>query len=207
MADLAVCIPSIGGSGSMLQDLVDVVAAEPDVKVIQVWDNVGTCPTVTGVEMVQAPGLTIYQEFNEFAWSHNKTHHLAYLNDDIVLRPGDLPKLASALSEYGLVSGTERQDRTGVRPVVGSYRMDGIRSWAFVVRQDCWPDEGIDERFKVWYGDDDLFWKIREAGHQLGVHEEVYVEHRHSMTISKLDWVAEAQGEDTRLWRGELGRP
>lgn len=203
---LAVCIPSIGGSGPMLQDLVKVCVAEPDVSVVEVWDNVGTCLPVKGAAKISGQGMTIYQEFNKFASMYGAHFDLAYLNDDIVLLPGDLTKLASALGEYGLVSGTDTQNGRGVRAVTGSYRQGGIRSWAFVVGQGLWPAEGIDERFKIWYGDDDLFWKMRKAGHRLGVHEEVFVEHRHSMTLHQMDWVPQAQVDDTKLWQ-EMGRP
>lgn len=203
---IAVCIPSIGKSGPMLPALVEACRAE-HVDVLEVWDNQDMCPPMLNAEMVRAPGLTIYQEFNEFAREYNDTYDLAILNDDIVLLPGSLGKLEAALNEgFGLISGTDQRYGSGTRETQGTIRRGGIRSWAFMVARGCWPEGGIDERFRVWYGDDDLLWKMGREGQRIGVHEGVYVEHRHSTTIHQLDWVPEAQAADSALW-ASLGRP
>lgn len=205
---IAVCIPSIGRSGKMLDDLIAVVKAEIGVDVVEVWDNQEVLAPRTDVVIARAPGLTIYEEFNAFARMFNETHHLAILNDDIVLQSGAIRNLVGALGEnYGLISGTDQPGGVGVRQTSGTRRRGGIRSEAFVVRQGAWPAEGIDERFQIWYGDDDLVWKIERAGWGIGVHEGVYVEHRHSTTISQMDWVPQAQAEDGRLWHKVLRRP
>lgn len=214
MTHAAVCIPSLGMSGHLLTDLLKVVGEEPVVDTVEVWIN-DFKPSPfwaevfsSGVGLRNAHGKTIYQEFNAFAASHPE-EHLVFLNDDIVLQPGDIGRLVTAVEGggYGLVSGNDSPGGRRVREVSGTRRNGGIRSEAFVVGRGCWPPEGIDERFKIWYGDDDLLWKLEHAGHRIGVHEGVYVEHQHSTTSNQLDWVPAARVADGKLWHDELGRP
>lgn len=212
MTPVAVCIPSIGKS-DLLRPLVEVCTGEPGVEVIEVWDNSSTGAVHNSwpmpAETIYAPDFTIYEEFNEFAWTYNRTYHLAILNDDIVLPPRTLHTLASGLDEgYDLLSVAPYLDEdTGVVPAQGTRRQGGICSWAFVVRQGCWPEEGIDTRFKIWYGDDDLLWKMQRAGRRIGMHWGASVEHLHSHTLSQTHWVADAIGHDIDLWHNKLGRP
>ena len=213
MTPIAVCIPSIGKS-SLLSPLVDVCVEEPGVEVIEVWDNSSTGTVHNSwpvpAETVYAPDFTIYDEFNNFAWAYNRTHHLAILNDDIAMPAGTIATLVSGFKQgnYGLVSVAPFLDADkGMVPVHGTRRQGGICSWAFVVRRNCWPDEGIDSRFKIWYGDDDLLYKMERTGWRIGMHWGASVHHLHSHTLSQTHWVAEAIGHDIDLWHNKLGRP
>lgn len=199
MTPIAVCIPTLGMSGEMLLDLVRVCSTEPDVIHVGLY--------------TASPETSIYQKWNQFAAQWSEHAHMAFLNDDIEMMPSTLPVLASALvGAMGMVSVAavpnepKINEHRHVRPVNGTYRQGGISGAAFVVRKGCWPTNGIDERFRVWNGDDDLVWKLRENGHGVAVHEGVTVRHVHSMTINALSWCAEQQGRDFALWR-ELGRP
>jgi hypothetical protein len=213
LVGIAVCIPTIGRS-DLLRPLVEVCLIEPQVEVIELWDNQDTLQPVwpDGVEVVRAPGLSIYQEWNSFADKWGERYNLAFLNDDIEMLPGTLTALAYWLKVLAIVSVGPRMDAARVDPpgnprlVDGTYRQDGVCGWAFMVALDCWPVGGIDERFKVWYGDDDLVWKLRRAGCVTGRLDGVTVRHEQSTTVNSLPWVAEAQAADAALWRS-LGRP
>jgi len=210
MTHIAVCIPSIGKSGQMLDDLIAVCRAERSVIHIGVYDNSadGSCG-----QGMPRPGWTIYEEFNEFGELWNNHAHMAYLNDDIVMAPGTLDALAAEFvgnADLGLISVDRDEARARVRPsrvrrTAGTVRQGGINSWLFMVRRFCWP--GIDERFQVWYGDDDLIWKIRERDKEVAVLEGVSVEHRHSLTLNTIPGVGELQAADADLWHRQMGRP
>jgi hypothetical protein len=207
---IAVCIPSIGMSGGLLHPLVDRCLAEPDVDVVEVWDNQEVVAPIPGVDIVRAPGLTIYDEWNCFASTYGATHDLAILNDDIAMAEGTLPALAG-VAGFDMLSVAHHPNLPLVNPLrvreaKGTFRQNGICGWAFVVRQGCWPEDGIDSRFQVWYGDDDLVWKLRRDGRRVGVHEGVSVRHEQSTTVNSLAWVPAAQAADGELWRS-LGRP
>jgi hypothetical protein len=209
---IAVCIPSIGMSGQMLDDLLGVCRLERRVVHISVYDN-----SQDGVlaDAIHRPGWTIYEEFNEFAATWRSRAHLAYLNDDIVIEPGTLDALAAELDgneDLGLVSvdrqaETPRVEPRRIRRTEGTVRMGGINSWLFMVKRHCWPLKGIDERFKIWYGDDDLIWKIRnDVGKEVAVVEGVSARHEWSMTLNTVPGVGSLQAADGELWRS-MGRP
>lgn len=211
MNPIAVCIPSIGRSGKMLDDIIELAKAEPGVEKVVVYDNSddNTCLRSTK----HRPGKTIYQEFNEFAEDWNWKAHCAFLNDDIELAPGTLTALATELSgnsDLGLISvdrdNTQaRCEPRRVRRTSGTVRQNGVNSWVFMVKLGHW--RRIDERFQVWYGDDDLCWKIEQAGKRVAVLEGVSAKHEWSMTLNTIPQVGEKQAADGRLWHGELGRP
>lgn len=208
---VAVCIPSIGKSGAMLDELITVCRRERRVIHVGVYDNSadGSCG-----QGMPRPGWTIYEEFNEFGALWNGHAHMAFLNDDIVMAPGTLDALAAELdgnADLGLVSVDRDETQAKVRPkrvrrTTGTMRQGGINSWLFMVRQFCWPRQGIDERFQVWYGDDDLIWKIKEGDKEVAVIEGVTTEHRHSLTLNAMPGVGELQAADGALWRS-MGRP
>lgn len=214
MTYIAVCIPSIGGSGKMLDDLIKVCLKERHVVYLAVYDNSddATCHYHSAKHRA---GLTIYQEFNEFGKDWSPKAHMAFLNDDIVMAPGTLDALANELEGnmgIGAISvGRETTEAVvhprKVRYTSGTVRLGGLNSWAFMVRKGCYPWKGIDERFKVWCGDDALFWDIEnKMAKKLAVLEGVTVEHRHSMTLNGIPNVGELQAADMRLWHS-LGRP
>jgi hypothetical protein len=211
MNHVAVCIPSIGRSGKMLDDLIEVVLREKRVVFVGVYDNSadGLCH-YKGTQ--RRPGLTIYQEFNEFGADFNNSAHMAFLNDDIVMAPGTLDAMAAELDgndDLGLISvardaSTPACDPERVRRCEGTVRMGGINSWLFMVKQENWHP--IDERFQIWYGDDDLVWKIRQSGKEVAALEGVTAKHEWSHTLVTIPNVGHLQAEDGRLWRS-MGRP
>lgn len=208
MTPIAVCIPSIGKSG-LLASLVDACVEESGVEVVEIWDNsTGTVHNSwpEPAETVYAPDMSIYDEWNSFAATYGGTHHLAFLNDDIVMAPGTLQALAGRLSvKYAAISVAPglhpSSDLAHLRPAAGTFRQGGFCGWAFVVRRGAWP--GIDERFKVWCGDDDLVWKLRG---QVGVAEGVSVWHEQSTTLMSNPAFMQQGHRDLELWLS-MGRP
>lgn len=208
---IAVCIPSIGRSGQMLHDLVDMCWDEADV--VEVWDNQDMVAPIPGVEIVRCPVDSIYAEWNFFAKEYGPSHHLAFLNDDIEMARGTLPALrrmceagAGIASVSPGINLPKASEACRPRQVAGTFRQGGICGWAFMVARGCYPVEGVDERFRVWYGDDDLVWKMRANGHRAVRCEGLSVRHATSTTVNSLSWVLEAQAADAALWRS-LGRP
>lgn len=210
---VAVCIPSIGRSGQMLDDLIKVCLNERRVVYVGVYDNSadGECHIDYAF---RRPGWTIYEEFNEFGSEWNFRAHMAFLNDDIVMAPGTLDAFANELDgsmDLGVISVDRDNENVKCRPrrvrrTHGTVRLGGMNSWAFMVKRNCWPGEGIDERFKVWYGDDDLLHKIERLGKAVGVLEGVSAKHEWSMTLNTIPDVGSLQAADSRLWQS-LGRP
>lgn len=158
------------------------------------------------------PGRSIYAEWNLAAErARERGGYLALLTDDVVLEPCVLPTLVDWLDrhpEYALITPAAAEPYPHCTPTTTRLVTphDGRRElaqWCLVARPDLWP--GVDERFRVWYGDDDLFWRVHAAGHQSAVLYGVGVGHHTSTTISQLDWVGPAIEQDRQLWTS-LGR-
>lgn len=209
-------IPTLGHS-DLLYPLVQCLAADPTVDAVRVYDNGIESPSlraqieqVPGVEIIDCPGHGLYAMWNNMiCWGRDIKANVSILNDDISMAEGTLGKMAKALrsEDRYWICGTNYQELEGdevIEVPVGTPRNGGISGWAFMVRAEVCPL--IDEGFKVWYGDDDLFWKIKEAGGRACVAREAVVEHWTSTTINSLDWVGEAIAADAEKWRA-LGRP
>jgi len=211
MKYIAVCIPSIGRSGKMLDDLIEVCLNERRVVYIGVYDNSddATCHIKYSKHR---PGQTIYQEFNEFGDEWNTHAHLAFLNDDIELAPGSLDALAAELDgnvDLGLISVDRDNQNTRCQPrrvrrTSGTVRLGGINSWVFMVKSGCW--RAIDERFQFWCGDDDLVRKIERNGKVVATLEGVSAKHLWSHTLNSIPGVGEATANDMKLWQS-MGHP
>lgn len=207
---VAVCIPSIGKS-TLTGELVSVLRSEPEVNRIEIWDNSDGFYSQTpweGVTVFCAPGASIYREWNAFARIWSERDDMLFLNDDIEMAPGTVGALREALTEVDLVSVASMPNRAHVgasrwvRRCTGTYRRNGICGWAFMVRKGKWPSGGIDERFKIWFGDDDLVHKIARTG----VLEGVTVRHEESTTVNSIPNVDKLLAQDWNLWFKELGR-
>lgn len=215
-----VFIPTLGHS-PVLFDLVDALNDDEWVSSIIVGDNGVDLETWDALNwrdrdrhhmLTLAPmrGQSLYAMWNQaFRWSAHKAGACAIMNDDIVLRPDVVGELFMALMENDLTlvsvdhgEGADRRARS-VDVVHGTYRQGGIAGWCFMVKSASVPQ--IDERFRIWYGDDDLVWKVDQAGGRCGIARGVTVEHLESTTVSSVPWVSEAIAEDSALW-ASLGR-
>lgn len=208
-------IPTLGMS-DLLYPLARVLSADPSVDRVGVWNNGVTSSSLVrmlddlpGVDVIEAHGLGLYTMWNEMiAWGRDAGADLAILNDDIAVCPGALALMARALrsDDRYWICGTNYLDRQGPEVIevpCGTYRRSGIGGWAFMVTSERCPT--IDPSFEVWFGDDDLLWKIQNQGGRACVARDVKVQHATSTTVNGLPWVAEAIERDTARW-ANLGR-
>lgn len=158
------------------------------------------------LELVHRPGETIYAEWNHAAaWARERGDCLLLLNDDIAVPTGLLTELHAALDvrpEYGLITVEKQAQLLRPTDVVPKSHAAGNRydllPWCAVVRPEAWP--GVDPEYRIWYGDDDLIWKLNEAGWKTGVLLGTGAVHHTSTTSNQLDWVGAAAREDGVRW-------
>lgn len=158
------------------------------------------------VEIVRMPGRSIYEEWNDAArWAAQLDSDLMALNDDVVMLPGTAQVLAEALAAhpaYGVISVGEPQpvvEPSLLIPV--SHQLGnrgGFHAWCFIARAEAWQD--VDPGYRIWFGDDDLLWKVNAAGWSVGALLGVGVTHHVSTTSRHLPWVQQAAQEDSQLW-------
>jgi hypothetical protein len=220
---MIVLIPSIGCS-PLLPDLLDVICDEPGVSSIMLIDNArhGT-PAQTlaydkgtsDVRMAMNTGFINYIKVdpsNTIYWAWNqgiieggeRKEDVAILNDDLVLQRGSLRFGAKALSTGYTLMGLNYFDHSGavgnlpIKEVHGTYRTGGFGGFAFIVAPGC---PLVDDRFRWWYGDDDLAHRIKAQGGRLGVAMGAPVAHpTPSISGNQQPWIAEAIGHDAALF-------
>lgn len=205
MTPLAACILSIGRSPYMY-DLAALLESEGVTVRVYVNDpHAVFARPLPGADVVYMNG-TIYEEWNAAArWADGLGAHLLLLNDDIVMPPGAAQALGEALDarpDFGLISvgeTTEVVAPTEVVPV--AHRLGNRRDfhpWCCIARTAAWQD--VDPRYRIWYGDDDLMFKVHDAGWVVGVLRGVGVTHHVSTTSREIDWVGQAAHDDGVLW-------
>lgn len=168
------------------------------------------------------PGIGLYEVWNRsfvLAQAIVPGCRVLFINDDVTVPPALVETLWWAMDrfpEFGIVSvdrGEELTDcfnhswKNAPTRVKGTYRMGGISGHCFMVDPRAWPKDGIDERFRIWFGDDDLVWKVREAGWQAGVLRGLVCGHPgQSGTVNAWPNRDEIISNDRKLW-DETGRP
>lgn len=131
---------------------------------------------------------------------------VAILNDDLVIQPKFVQRLAEAIKRYGAAAAYPDQHGFGVDknhtfagPIPLYWRMTG---YAFALRGSA----GIraDETLQWWYGDDDIDWTARQRGGSVLV-GGVVVTHLspNASTVGKL---AEQAGRDRQTFIDKWGR-
>lgn len=217
MTGIVACIPTIGLS-PYLDDLVHTLAIENEIPtrlyvnsehvtesllyIVEGWPHEGF------IELIQMPGDSIYVEWNAaVVWARERLSHLLCVTDDVVVLPETAPELAAALDvrpDYGLIStdtalpypAHSPSDVTAVSHQAGTRY--AFAPWCFIARVEAWQD--VDPRYRIWYGDDDLIWKVNAAGWKTGYLRGEGVTHHTSTTLHQLDWVPQAANEDGQLW-------
>ena len=171
-----------------------------------------------GAERIDASGWAFYRMWND-GWaqaSQGRFDAVALLNDDIQLAPGSLNEAFSVLMKNertGLVGlNYERRTKLGVRAsagsrvVSGSYRNHGIGGHAFLVKSSTWGTvPPIDERYTLWYGDDELFANMELYGYQLEIALGAPVDHEESTTTNKHPELLAKTGADRDLFVSKFG--
>lgn len=199
------CIPSIGRSPH-LYDLVQVLLDDDVAVRVYVNDETATF-NESLPDVVHMPGHSIYAEWNEAAiWAREENAHLLLLNDDIVMMPGTVRVLADTLDRYdsyGLISVSEQRLVLDPGEVLPTSHQRGNRysflPWCALARAKAW--QNVDPRYQIWYGDDDLIWKMVQAGWDVGILSGVGAVHHVSTTSQQLPWVSAATHADAQLWR------
>lgn len=174
---------------------------ESILKIVEGWPHDGL------VELHVMPDVSIYAEWNHGVhWACEVDSYALVMNDDIQIPDQLATSLADALDghqEYGVMgvdSGSILNSPPyGVRPL--SHQQGNryaFSAWCFMARPEAWQD--IDERYKIWYGDDDLVWKTNSAGWFVGALQGTGVHHSVSTTTGQTPWVAHAAYEDGQLW-------
>ena len=145
---------------------------------IGVWHNGGTLAAEgqkmldqwANLEVFDAEGWTFYAMWNAgAAWAQDIGADVAlFLNNDIEWPPGALRALGEALDaavpDIAVASPDPSSDFIPGELVdinaTPAYR--GLMGWCFAVRPTYW--QPIDERYHVWYGDDELGLLMHHAG-------------------------------------------
>lgn len=155
--------------------------------------------------LVKTPKLTVYQMWNRMIQHANKRFdecNLAILNNDIRLPPFAIRDMSKKMREGGYVIAGVDPTRTGLysysieywdksralpRPIVPYCEelQPGDRiGWAFVTAAEFWKDEAyaIDPRYKIWYGDDDLYRRAMSLGGKTCIVRGIGSDHAESQT-------------------------
>jgi hypothetical protein len=168
-------------------------------------------------EVCDATGWKFYKMWNH-AWmtaSLREYDCVALLNDDIVLHEKSLEVSYNVLmssSEIGIVGlnyhrsldlGTD--DTLGFVSTPGSYKDGGIWGCAFLVKSSLWGVvPPIDERYHLWYGDDELFTNTRRCGYDVGIAKGAPVLHYPSTTTNMHTELLARVGEDEILFKSKF---
>lgn len=210
-------IPTLGLS-SHLDDLVEVLVRarvptrlyvngsvrEHLLEIVEGWPHDGR------VELVSLPDESIYAEWNHAAeWARElPAAYMLLLNDDVKVDENahSLGLLREALQQnptYGMVTvGDAVGAGRPLQLVKASHTLGNryqLKPWCCAVRVSAWQD--VDPGYQVWYGDDDMIWKLNETGWETGYLQGVTAEHYTSTTSQQLDWVAAAIHEDSIRWQ------
>lgn len=221
MAEIVACIPTIGLSGD-LDDLVYALSLQ-GVATTRLYVNsehvtegllqlVEGWPVDDEVELHHVPGESIYYGWNHAAeWACELDAYVLILNDDIIIPDGFVTVMHDALDgneDYGLI-GVQAPHAVNVPPYQVSAHSHhagdrySFSAWCFIARPEAW--QLIDPGYRVWYGDDDLIWKVNAAGWKTGSLHGVGVEHHVSTTTRQVPGAMAAAHEDGLLW--ERTRP
>jgi GT2 family glycosyltransferase len=154
-------------------------ALEPEVDQIGVWHNGGSMAfegmqmlvrTPVEVKVHDAQDWGFFRMWNDGArWARERgADVMLVLNNDIEWPPGALRALAEALQNASPdVAAASPDPASDFHPgelidieAFPAYR--GLMGWCFAIRPSMW--QFIDERYHVWWGDDELGRMLTAAG-------------------------------------------
>jgi GT2 family glycosyltransferase len=204
--------------GRLLADLrsdprvEDITVSDNGIADMATWSDVERACAANGARFFNQRGVGFYA-----MWNHAidraaiSTERVAILNDDILIPELMITHLEHALVRHHLTLVCPDYHRTLDEPripyrverVQGTYRHGGVTGSAFLL--DAVRAPLIDERFRIWYGDDDLVWKIHQEGGSIGILRGLPLDHLGSVTVNSVPWLPEAIRDDVALWES-LGR-
>jgi hypothetical protein len=167
-----------------------------------------------------APGKTVYEMWN-VGWRASLATFgdevlVAFLNNDITFRPGLLEVLARAVLRNEIwvtypdpsrrvADGVSLTGRT--RATRGSKRHGGLTGHCFLIKGGIHTRGGLapfDERFRIWYGDDDFAFRVERQGYQIHCVEGLPCDHLNEATARHRPDLLAARAADrelfVRLW-------
>jgi len=172
--------------------------------------NHTTCgDNVPEIERINGVGLSIYEMWNK-VWDHIKLNNpftpfnIAFLNDDIELKPNTIMLLAHNLR------GSYYKDLAVLSPDINAswnkpeYWFNGMANpfidieyteitagaggmtgYCFIVKGEI--DFKFDENLRLYWGDDDLVKQMILKGYKVGKLLELPIKHHTSTTISQMN--------------------
>lgn len=141
---------------------------------------------------------------------------IAVLNNDLRWGRGALEQLALVLDErddVGVVYPDYANERielppiaSRVVPTTGTFRRGGMSGFAFMLRGDVWLGGArFDERYCLWYGDDDFEQRARADGWLVARVLGVPIVHLHSRTVNARPELSEHTRLDAELYHRTWG--
>jgi len=189
-------------SGNIAHGLDCQIADHPSSEAFIVMEAV----TAGRIDKARSTG-TIYQSWNRGMDITSDCAPLLVLNDDIILEPGAISECVRHLSWQTPVMGFNYFTQLPLSHVVdqdvmyvkGTYREGGLGGFAFAVLPNSCPR--VDDRFRWWYGDDDLIRRVHSQGKRAGIALHAYVKHPVPSTSgNQMGWLGEAVAHDTELF-------
>lgn len=213
-------------TAAMLERVLDEAVAR-----VYVLDNGGSAPSVEDaaavfarcraergdrLRVLSAPGMNIHEMWN-LGWTSALAEFgdevlIAFLNNDIVFRPGMLEVLARAVLRNEIwatypdpacrvADGVHVTGRT--RATRGSKHHGGLTGHCFLIKGGIHTRGGFalfDTRFQIWYGDDDFAFRVERHGYQVHCVEGLPCDHANEATVRhRPDLMAEREA-DRRLF-------
>lgn len=210
-----VVIP-VKGQHHYTESLLRQLGAQKGYHTIWLYDNGSdTDPYISYLpdqcERIEAAGMTLHEMWNDGIKRSKADYaacNIAILNNDLNIGPRFLEGLSGALrahQELWAVSpnydGRDFEGDIIAVKGIAAGRMDGtggLAGFAFMVKGELY-DHGLplfDERYHIWYGDNDFVWNIETLGGICGIVKDVLVEH--------IDGGSKTAGDGTKRLSADL---
>jgi GT2 family glycosyltransferase len=189
------------------------------------WTRTYACLESLGIPVVYVDrgGVGSLAEAYNRGFREAPDTDLVWFVSDVTFAPGVLPALVETLRREDLAAvhpsfvsdhGFCRPDPAG-----GVVPAPFLEFTALLVRCDVFASFPLDERMPYWGHDLDWGWRVRHAGHRLGVDRDVTVEHcylrnkvQHPATLERARLRRSTDGPTRRAlaatyganWRAEL---
>jgi hypothetical protein len=170
----------------------------------------------TRLQVIDAAGCNIHQMWN-LGWQMALQDFgdevlIAFLNNDIVFRPGTLEVLARAVlrnevwatypdPDCRVADGVRLSGAT--RATRGSKRHGGMTGHCFLIKGGIHTLGGLalfDERYRSWYGDDDFVFRVERCGYQIHRVIGLPCDHLNEATMQHRPDLIALRGADRELF-------
>lgn len=204
-------IPTIGMT-KYLRPLVEMLIADPGVDEVLLIKNepvpldVPHEAKVVEINLVGTQNISVWWNW-AIRYAAVDSARLAILNDDIWFHSpwavSDCAHLFDLHPDLVVCGFNYEEWAPGLRYCTGAYRDHGVGGAAFMVDSARCPM--IDEQFRWWGGDDDLFRQVDAAGHLLAVAMELTYGHDEQGTALTTEWTYTAREADRARFEAKYG--